>query len=152
MGVLALQADFEVLEAIASRDGAALERLYQRYAPELLAMAKRVVGDSTRAERLVVELFVELWRTPALFAASIPLRAQLFASIRERAMKSQAAAGHQRCALQKTADDRVLLELCYFGGWSLNEIAEAWGDSRRELSQRVAKALTLLARTPEGRA
>jgi RNA polymerase sigma-70 factor (ECF subfamily) len=53
--------DDQLLALIARQDANALDVLYDRYAPAVLAVATMVLGSSHRAEDLVAEIFYELW-------------------------------------------------------------------------------------------
>lgn len=45
----------------------ALAELYRRHAGAVLALARRVLGDRDRAEEVVQEVFLRLWRSPDTF-------------------------------------------------------------------------------------
>ena len=45
----------------------ALAELYRRHAGAVLALARRVLGDRDRAEEVVREVFLRLWRSPDTF-------------------------------------------------------------------------------------
>ena len=47
---------------IAAGDEAALGDLYARYAPVLLGLARRVLGDTADAEEVLQEVFIHAWR------------------------------------------------------------------------------------------
>jgi len=51
-------------------DIAAFERLYDEHARGVFAVACRVLGDATRAQDVVQDVFLGLWRDPARFDAS----------------------------------------------------------------------------------
>ena len=54
--------DAELFAAIARGERGALERLYDRHAPTLFAMALHAAGDRPRAEDLVHDAFLALAR------------------------------------------------------------------------------------------
>jgi RNA polymerase sigma-70 factor (ECF subfamily) len=49
------------LVRIAEHDEAALDELYDRYAPVLLGMVSRILGDRSAAQQVVEDVFVRLW-------------------------------------------------------------------------------------------
>lgn len=54
--------DGELLRDIAAGDRAALATLYDRYAPTLLTLAQRFMGNRNDAEDLIHDLFIEVWQ------------------------------------------------------------------------------------------
>jgi RNA polymerase sigma-70 factor (ECF subfamily) len=59
---LAVSGDAELVSAMARGDAAALGALYDRHAPHMLAMAKRIVVTSSAAEDIVQDVFLEAWK------------------------------------------------------------------------------------------
>jgi RNA polymerase sigma-70 factor (ECF subfamily) len=57
----ATAADAVLLRQIADRRPEALAELYDRHAPTLLALAKRVLGNPSDAEEVLQEVFVHVW-------------------------------------------------------------------------------------------
>lgn len=51
----------ELVARVAAGDEAALGELYDRHAPVLLALARRVLGDPADAEEVLQEAFVQAW-------------------------------------------------------------------------------------------
>ncbi|MEM7808959.1 MAG: sigma-70 family RNA polymerase sigma factor [Planctomycetota bacterium] len=62
--------DSELLAGIARQDLASLERLYQRHAPMLLGLARRILGDLREAEDCLQDVLIELWEKSDRFSAS----------------------------------------------------------------------------------
>ena len=54
---------------ISQGDIAALETLYDRYAPTVLGIALKILGDRAAAEYVLQETFWQLWKTHAAFQA-----------------------------------------------------------------------------------
>jgi RNA polymerase sigma-70 factor (ECF subfamily) len=54
--------DAQVLSALAARDMAALEELYDRYGKVAYSLAYRIVGDRGIAEDVVQDAFLSVWR------------------------------------------------------------------------------------------
>lgn len=58
-------ADEDLVRAIANGDTHALAALYDRHAPLMLGLARRIVGGKPEAEDIVHDVFVEAWRRAA---------------------------------------------------------------------------------------
>jgi len=59
---IAENVDQELVRRLAADDAAALEEVYQRYAPRCKGIAFRLLRDDARAEDAVQEAFLALWR------------------------------------------------------------------------------------------
>ena len=53
--------DANLVERIAARDESALSELYERYSGLLLALARRVLNDTSDAEEVLQEVFLQVW-------------------------------------------------------------------------------------------
>ena len=62
--------DGVLLRQIADRQPEALEVLYGRYAPTLLALARRILGSAGDAEELLQEVFLHVWNHAARYDAA----------------------------------------------------------------------------------
>lgn len=51
----------ELVRRVAGGDSEALSELYERYAPSLLGLARRVLGDRADAEEVLQEVFLHAW-------------------------------------------------------------------------------------------
>jgi RNA polymerase sigma-70 factor (ECF subfamily) len=54
--------DADLVASMARGDAAALGALYDRHAPQMLALAKRIVVTATAAEDIVQDVFLEAWK------------------------------------------------------------------------------------------
>jgi RNA polymerase sigma-70 factor, ECF subfamily len=61
--------DVALLRQIADRRPEALSELYDRYAPTLLGLARRILGNGADAEEVLQEVFVHVWNRGALYDA-----------------------------------------------------------------------------------
>lgn len=89
--------DEHLLAAVIDGDRGALARLYDRYGPVLLGLARRILGDRPEAEDLVHDVFVEAWRRAEDFDPERgSVRAWLILRLRSRAIDRVKAAPHAR--------------------------------------------------------
>jgi RNA polymerase sigma-70 factor (ECF subfamily) len=61
------ETDVDIYETLGDRDGQAMELVYDRYGGLAYGLAMRILGDSGRAEDVVQEVFLGLWRRPGSF-------------------------------------------------------------------------------------
>ena len=79
--------DDVLIHAIQQENLDALEELYDRHSRTALAVAIRVLGDRDRAEDVVQETFLAVWRQARTFASERgTLRSWLFSIVRHRAI------------------------------------------------------------------
>ncbi len=64
------ESDQGLLERVARGDESALERLYDKYAGALYAVAYRISGEGSDAEEIVLDSFAQAWRDAPRFQAS----------------------------------------------------------------------------------
>ncbi len=67
MGSLPDLSDADLVARFLWRDEAALSEIYDRYSSLLFGLAIRVSGSKERAEEVVQDTFMKLWRNPSLF-------------------------------------------------------------------------------------
>jgi RNA polymerase sigma-70 factor, ECF subfamily len=89
--------DDELVRAIASGDTGALAVLYDRHAPLMLGVARRIIGGRAEAEDIVHDVFVEAWRHAADYDQSRgSVKAWLLLRTRSRAIDFRKSAGVAR--------------------------------------------------------
>jgi RNA polymerase sigma-70 factor, ECF subfamily len=63
------ESDRSLLDRVARGEEAALEQLYDGYAPVLYALAYRIAGERSDAEEIVLDSFAQVWRDATRFRA-----------------------------------------------------------------------------------
>lgn len=157
------------------RDGdeAAMGDLYDRYSGIVYGVALRVLGNTSAAEDVLQEVFLQLWRNPQAFDAdrgklapwlAVIARNRAIDLLRKRPMEDdidelpistgvdledEAA---QRLAISKVrgvlsqlpADQRKLLEMAFFEGLTHTEIATKTGEPLGTVKTRIRSGLLAL--------
>lgn len=151
--------DEELIVLTAEFDVGAFEELYERHHVLAFSLAARIVGSRDRAQDVVQEAFLNMWRVARRFDPTRGLvRTWLMSMVHHRGVdlirqlssreRVQAAASvlvfrpeasdvtsvqalardearTVRSALQELPEDqRRIIELAYYGGWTQREIAE----------------------------
>lgn len=63
--------DKELIQRVVNRDSKALEILYDKYSPILYTLIKKIVGDKTKAETILADVFVIVWQKSNLYDQSM---------------------------------------------------------------------------------
>lgn len=84
--VIAWVPDDQLVRKVAERDQAALEELYRRHRPGMLALCFRVLGDWHAAEEALQDTMVTVWQRAAGFEGRSTGRAWLYAIARNHAL------------------------------------------------------------------
>ncbi len=167
--------DATLIARVRTGDQDAMAALYDRYSPLVYAVALRALGDSSSAEDVLQEIFVQLWRNPAAFDSSRgSLAAWLGVIARNRSIdhlrrrrpeenleevviaasvdlrtetERNLAIAKVRTALNgMPAEQRRCVEMAFFEGLSHSEIATRTGDPLGTIKTRIRSALTYLRR------
>jgi RNA polymerase sigma-70 factor (ECF subfamily) len=94
-------ADAELISRIADRRQEALAILYDRFAPLLLALTRRILGNNSDAEEVVQETFIQVWAQASRYDArrsSVPTwlvllaRSRAIDLLRNRGVRARAVA------------------------------------------------------------
>ncbi len=165
--------DVDLLSAVARGDRAAFGELYDRLAPLMLALAQRMLGAHREAEDLVHDVFLECWQSADQYderrgsvrawfmvrtrsraldrmravrrAAAVPLDEELLARIAARPSDSGAERGSLRGLMaQLSTEQRAVVELGYFAGYSCAEIAVALAIPAGTVKSRMSRGLERL--------
>ena len=91
------ETDEALVSAIAQGDTRALSALYDRHAPLMLGLARRIVGGKPEAEDIVHDVFIEAWRRAADYDENRgSVKAWLLLRTRSRAIDFRKSAGVSR--------------------------------------------------------
>lgn len=167
------------MERVRDGDARAFETVFDRHAGAAFSLAYRMCGARARAEDVVQEAFLSLWRSGARYdRVRGSVRSWILSVVRNRAIDSlrrelvkEALDVHDdrlaetvpsgerveaeverrddahrvRCALTDLpADQRRVIELAYFGGYTHTEIAEMLGLPAGTVKGRMRLGLTKL--------
>jgi RNA polymerase sigma-70 factor (ECF subfamily) len=171
--------DGRLIQQAATRDSAALEELYARYARTVFGMALRRLGDRGRAEDALQETFVAIWRAaksyrpergpgaPWIYAVArnaivdrsrakseLPVEPPDEPSVELgpdlRAEESWTRWRVHRALEELPEREREVLELAYWRGFSQSEVAHSLGIPLGTVKTRTRSALQRLAVLLEG--
>ena len=147
--------------------------LYDRYSAIVYSVSLRVLRDTGAAEDVLQEVFMQLWRNPALFDASrgnlgawlaVIARNRSIDALRKRrpetdvedcilAIEPDLAGDAERVRAmdkvrgalgQMPSPQRAALEMAYFEGMSHTEIAEKTGEPLGTVKTRIRAGLLAL--------
>lgn len=162
-----------LITRIRAGDETAMADLYDRYSGIVYGVALRVLGNTSAAEDVVQEVFLQLWRNPQAFDPdrgklapwlAVIARNRAIDLLRKRPMEDdidelpistgvdledEAA---QRLAISKVrgvlgqlpADQRRLLEMAFFEGLTHTEIASKTGEPLGTVKTRIRSGLLAL--------
>jgi RNA polymerase sigma-70 factor (ECF subfamily) len=162
--------DAALIARLRGGDESAMADLYDRYSAIVYGVALRVLRDTTAAEDVLQEVFLQLWRRPLVFDAGRGRLAPWLAVIaRNRAIDLVRKRPHeedidelpistgvnledasaQRLAVEKVRgvvaglppDQRKALEMAFFEGMTHTEIARKTGEPLGTVKTRIRSAL-----------
>ena len=162
-----------LISRIRGGDEDALAALHDRYAQVVYSVALRVLGDTTQAEDILQEIFLQLWRKPETFDSNrgslgawlaVIARHRAIDQLRKRRPESdiddvmisvdsnleQLADRNRAIARIRSAvellppDQRHALELAFFQGLTHSEIAAKTGEPLGTIKTRIRAALAAL--------
>jgi RNA polymerase sigma-70 factor (ECF subfamily) len=163
----------ELLQAIARREEAALEALFQRFSGRVLAYVRTLGGRLFPAEDAVQEVFLTLWQKAALFSPGCgSAEAWIFTLTRHKVFDilraqrstredidpdlerwpvqdqshsdSEAAMSLQKALSMLPADQQMPIRLAYMGGLTYEETARRLDLPLGTLKSRVRSGLASL--------
>lgn len=166
-------ADGMLISRIRAGDEDALAALHDRYAQVVYSVALRVLGETTQAEDILQEIFLQLWRNPQRFDSNRgSLGAWLAVIARHRAIdylrrrrpesdiedvivavdanleqatdRNMAIAKVRSAVEHLPAEQRKPLEMAFFQGLTHSEIATQTGEPLGTIKTRIRAALLVL--------
>jgi len=165
--------DTVLVERMRSGDESAIGQLYDRYSGIVYSVALRVLNDTGAAEDVLQEVFLQLWRNPAVFDSkrgslgawlAVIARNRAIDGLRKRKPETEVenvilsvdcdlesetarkvSIEKARAALTKVpAEQRKALELAFFQGLTHTEIAAKTGEPLGTIKTRIRAALSAL--------
>ena len=165
--------DAALIARMRAGDQRAMADLYDRYSGVVYGVALRVLADTTAAEDVVQEIFLQLWRNPRAFDAergrlapwlAVIARNRAIDHLRKRPMEDDIddlpistgvdleSDSAQKLAIEKVrgvlaqlpAEQRKALELAYFEGMTHSEIAGKTGEPLGTIKTRIRTGLLAL--------
>jgi RNA polymerase sigma-70 factor (ECF subfamily) len=165
--------DSMLISRIRAGDEDALATLHDRYASVVYSVALRVLGETTQAEDILQDIFIQLWRNPQRFDSSrgslgawlaVIARHRAIDQLRRRRPESDIedvvisvdtrleqstdrnlAIAKVRAAVERLpAEQRQPLELAFFQGLTHSEIASKTGEPLGTIKTRIRTALLAL--------
>jgi RNA polymerase sigma-70 factor (ECF subfamily) len=168
--------DLALVQRVVDRRPEALAELYDRYAPLVLAVTRRILAKPAEAEEALEQAFLQVWNQAERFDSGrssvsawlvLVARERALERLRQRRMRERAASGatiergvetlpgvyvegdavkERRVRVQQAvagfpAELRELLEMAFFDGLTLTEIAER---TRTPLATVKAQALSAM--------
>ncbi len=172
--------DGALISAIRSGNQDAMAQLYDRYSSVVYSVALRVLGETSAAEDVLQEIFMQLWRNPGSFDSgrgnlapwlAVIARNRAVDMLRKRRpqtemtetvvsvepdMAGDADRGRTvekvRAVLKEMpAQQRSALEMAYFEGYSHSEISKKTGEPLGTIKTRIRTGLILLRKAVETR-
>lgn len=167
------QDDAALIARLRAGDHSAMAGLYDRYSGVVYGVALRVLANTTAAEDVVQEIFLQLWRNPQAFDAkrgrlapwlAVIARNRAIDHLRKRPMEDDIdelpistgvdleSDSAQKLAIEKVRtvlaqlppDQRKALEMAYFEGMTHTEIAGKTGDPLGTVKTRIRTGLLAL--------
>lgn len=153
----------ELAARLQQRDQKTLAALYDRYAPALMGLIRRIVDNPERAEVVLQKAFLTIWKKPETFRPDYQrLFTWMLGIARNAALKEvEAQKNHTNPEIRTVADsvsngklsvtpdmqkEPNALELVYFKGYSFAQAALELGCSREELKTRIRMELNQFRR------
>jgi len=175
----AMAADSELMARVCAGDELALAAIYDRYSGVVYGVALRVVADTSAAEDILQEVFIQLWRNPASFDGrrgnlgawlAVIARNRAIDAVRKRRheidvdeivipveceladeteRRRMAASAREKMAAMPAAQ-RTALEMAFFEGLTHSEIAAKTGEPLGTIKTRIRSGLLALRECLQG--
>ena len=128
----------------------ALEEIYRRHAAAVYALARRLLGDPTRAAAVLSQVFLDLWSDSDPFEPDEEcLRSYLLARTYRIAAEEVASAGSRRTAAASAwaalpEEERQAIELACFPGATYVDVAMLLERPEETVKAAIRLGLTLV--------
>jgi RNA polymerase sigma-70 factor (ECF subfamily) len=152
-----LHSDSSLLALVHQGDEQAISRLFDAHSPLVFSIALRVVRDSIPAEKILEEVFLDIWRTPEIFRTEGSLPAQLSLLARNKSVallkRSRTTCPDHPSPVYSNAhltlnttwmmtpEEHLALEMAFFGGCRPTEIAKRTGNCPDQVEAHIRNAL-----------
>ena len=165
--------DASLLALVELGDQQAMARLFDRHSKQVYSVALRILGDPAAAEEVVQDIFMHLWRFPmSVVAARRSLARWLMIASRNRSIelltKKRTTESVENASLpslydladvagrkvmlarvrmkmeELPGDQRTMLQLAFFGGWTDMEIAKRTGQPIQAVKISIRRELEVL--------
>jgi RNA polymerase sigma-70 factor (ECF subfamily) len=129
--------DRQILGRVADGDQDAFAKLFRRYGPASLGLARRILGSQELAEEVLQEVFLAVWRRAASYDALrgsvgswilTQIHNKAVDAVRHEQAQRRRAAAEPAAINQETTPDDV--------------VEEAWIDERRQQVRRALERLS----------
>jgi RNA polymerase sigma-70 factor (ECF subfamily) len=119
-----VNSDTELMGRISNGDRDALSVLYRQHAPKLMELAYRILGDTTEAEDLLHDVFLEVWRSADSYDADrATVSVWLRMRTRSRALDRRRAKGTWRTSFTPPPSSRRSGALALESVWPSEAVA-----------------------------
>jgi RNA polymerase sigma-70 factor, ECF subfamily len=143
--------DEMLIGRVADGDQLAMRTLFGRHRVPLYRWLRRLVSDEALVEDLLSDVFLDVWRQAAAFEARSSVSTWLLAIARYKALSARRrrpdAELDEKVAsrVADPADHGEVIDLVYFHGKSLKEVAEIVGIAEATVKTRMFYARKKLA-------
>jgi RNA polymerase sigma-70 factor, ECF subfamily len=150
----------EVFRRIANGDRLAMPTLFARYRVSLYRWLLRSVGDAALAEKLLIDVFLDVWRNAASFDGRSSVSTWLLAIAKTKALTARRSkpdaelaatvpAASDELELPLSREYGEVIDLVYYHGKSVKEVAQIVGTEERTVKSRMYGARRRLAELVE---
>lgn len=168
-------ADAALVASLVARDGEALKTLYDRYGNLVYSVALRTLGETSAAEDVLQDIFLQLWTRPTSFdptRGSLPAWLSVLArnrsidvrrkrrpevdvndvavssslNLEEVTVRQGVAAKARACLSTMSPEQRRDVEMAFFDGLTHAEIAEKTAQPLGTVKTRIRTGLIALRR------
>lgn len=136
----------EIITLLQGRDEQGMALLYDSYAPVIYGVALRITGSENTARQVLSATLIHAWNNPSELRGSERLLSYLLARARASALKmpGTGTAAQARPVSIAGSESKAILDLVYFSGYGIEELANALNIPAHEVRNKIKEALTHL--------